>query len=867
MTQRFSHGLRATLLILATGILATAISTTATAKSTARTNKKMQQAAASAVIARFGEATSATLPAMTFDLSLPRVNGCDQYEIGVDNGGIIHIKASGAVAACHAFYDYVRRHGYGICSWSGSRLSLPASLPQEESRKVVSPFIHHNYFNVVTYGYTLPYWGWSEWEKELDWMALHGVDMPLALVANEAISARVWKKLGLTEEEIQGYFVGPAHLPWMRMGNISGIDSPMPASWHADQIALQHKILDRMRSLGMKPICPGFAGFLPPQIKRIFPEAHLVQTSWDAFHSWMMMADDPLFSKIGQMFIEEWEKEFGKCEYYIADSFNEMSVPFPPKGSKERYDKLAYYGRTVYEGIHKANPDAVWVMQGWMLGMSRKIWDKESFAALVRDVPDDKMLILDMAEDYNYIFWHNGSNFDFYNGFEGKQWIFSTIPNMGGKTPLTGILEFYANGARLDALHSPNRGNLVGYGTEPEGTENNEVVYELICDAGWKADSISLMDWLHNYTVCRYGKTCDRLNDYWQEITQSAYGSFIDWPHYLWQLHPGSHERGTAPIDSLFLHALEQFAAAAPQMQDSPLFATDLTEMAAHYASAKMEILMQSVRNSIMWNDGEKIDSLIELLNRIAESTDQVLSTHPTLNMQRWIDLAKAHATTPDEAAYYERNAKRIVTVWGPPVNDYAARIWSGLIRDFYLPRLNNYLQSLRSGVPFDCDKWELNWVENSKGLSPVSEPADKVQAALELFDLAKRVPYKPVTAANTAKFCQWTPGMMSLDWTTVEWSVPAAELKGLRGFIFRWTHGPEKLEISKVELLQDGNVIATNQHNGETGIVNIKNDYPLSLPNAATEMLNMQKDAVLRATVRTTGHCQSYGDVIIVHK
>ncbi len=56
---------------------------------------------------------------------------------------------------------------------------------------------------------------------------LHGVNMPLALVGYEAILARVWKKMGLTDEEINSYFVGPAHLPWMRMGNISGVDGPL----------------------------------------------------------------------------------------------------------------------------------------------------------------------------------------------------------------------------------------------------------------------------------------------------------------------------------------------------------------------------------------------------------------------------------------------------------------------------------------------------------------------------------------------------------------------------------------------------------------------------------------------------------------
>ena len=281
-------------------------------------------------------------------VSLDKNDGHDVYETTVTDGRL-NVKASSGVAACRGFYDFVKNNGAGIASWTGNRLDWPAKLADSETVSVTSPFKHHYYFNVVTFGYTTPYWDWARWEREIDWMALHGIDMPLALVANEAITARVWKKLGLTDEEIAAYFVGPAHFPWMRMGNISSIDGPLPAEWHEGQIELQHKILDRMKSLGMKPICPAFAGFVPQGIKRLYPDVELFETSWlgGVSKNWMVSPDSPLFQKIGRMFIEEWEKEFGKNDYYIADSFNEMDIPFPPKGTKERYDMLANYGDEV----------------------------------------------------------------------------------------------------------------------------------------------------------------------------------------------------------------------------------------------------------------------------------------------------------------------------------------------------------------------------------------------------------------------------------------------------------------------------------------------------------------------------------------
>ena len=56
-----------------------------------------------------------------------------------------------------------------------------------------------------------------------------------------------------------------------RMGNLRGFGGPLPSSWIQNQLALQHNILNRMRSLGMIPVLPGFAGHVPSAITKIYP--------------------------------------------------------------------------------------------------------------------------------------------------------------------------------------------------------------------------------------------------------------------------------------------------------------------------------------------------------------------------------------------------------------------------------------------------------------------------------------------------------------------------------------------------------------------------------------------------------------------
>lgn len=701
-------------------------------------NKKLTKAqieTAYQVINRFTGNNNVVLKALKTDGG----NGAFSQEV---NRGRLTVKGNTPVALCHGFYDWVRNNEYGINSWTGNRCDIPQSISSSKTRNITSPFLHHYYFNVVTFGYTMPYWDWNRWEKEIDWMALHGIDMPLALVANEAISYRVFKKLGLTDKEIGNFFSGPAHLPWLRMGNLSHIDGPLTQEWQNSQIKLQHQILSRMRSLGMSPICPGFAGFVPKEIKRLYPNVNLSEMSWhgDVFHNWMLSPEDTLFHKIGVMFIKEWEKEFGKCDYYLADSFNEMKIPFPPKDDPKRYSMLASYGKTVYNSIHDGDPDAVWVMQGWMFGYQRDIWDEKTLGALVSKVPDDKLLLLDLAVDYNKCFWGGKFNWDYYKGFFGKKWVYSVIPNMGGKSAMTGLLSFYANG-QLEALHSPNKGNLVAFGMAPEGIENNEVIYELLSDAGWSDKNIDLDAWLENYSKCRYDSCPSEIKTYWSEMQKSVYGTFSAHPRFNWHFRPGLVKHGdVSGVNQHFYNGVEQLRNIAPGMRGNKFFEYDFSELAAFYAGCKVETLACRIDTAYQKGDTLMADSLETIFCDLMKGMDNVLYKHPVKDMQRWIDYARSYGEDKEMSDKYEVNARRILTIWGPPVDDYCSRIWSGLMRDYYLPRWQHYFEQMKTGRKFDFATWERKWVEETKGLSKVTPSADKIGSAILLIDEASKV-------------------------------------------------------------------------------------------------------------------------------
>ncbi len=60
----------------------------------------------------------------------------------------------------------------------------------------VYPFYTYNcrfryYQNVCTVSYTFAWWNWTQWEQEIDWMAMNGINFPLAFNGQEAIWQRV----------------------------------------------------------------------------------------------------------------------------------------------------------------------------------------------------------------------------------------------------------------------------------------------------------------------------------------------------------------------------------------------------------------------------------------------------------------------------------------------------------------------------------------------------------------------------------------------------------------------------------------------------------------------------------------------------
>ena len=61
-------------------------------------------------------------------------------------------------------------------------VELPVEFPTPSKTIHKEALVRDRFFlNYCTYGYTMPWWKWPQWEWFIDWMALNGINMPLAI--------------------------------------------------------------------------------------------------------------------------------------------------------------------------------------------------------------------------------------------------------------------------------------------------------------------------------------------------------------------------------------------------------------------------------------------------------------------------------------------------------------------------------------------------------------------------------------------------------------------------------------------------------------------------------------------------------------
>lgn len=666
----------------------------------------------------------------------------DFFELD-QKGNKVVIRGNNYVNIATGLNWYLKYYAGIHLSWNGMTAQLPESLPKVSTpvRKETNLSLRYD-FNYCTYSYTMAFWDWNRWEKEIDWMALHGINLPLAVVGQECVWKNMLTKLGYTKEEINKFIAGPAFLAWWAMNNLEGWGGPNPDSWYTQQEALQKKILKRMREYGIEPVFPGYSGMVPHDANKKLGLNVTEPALWNGFtRPAFLLPTDARFNEIASLYYKELEKLFGKANYYSMDPFHELK----DAGSVD-FDAA---GKAVLKAMKQANPKATWVIQGWT---------ENPRPEMIKNLNNGDILILDLFSECRPM-WGIPSIWKREKGYEQHNWLFCMIENFGGNVGLHGRMDQLLNNFYL-TKNNPLAAHLKGIGLTMEGSENNPVMFELMCELPWRPEKFTKEEWLKGYIKARYGTYDETVAKAWDILANGIYNCPF-----------GNNQQGTH--ESIFCGrpSLNNFQASSWSKMENyydPTTTEDaarlMLEVADKYKGNNnfeydlIDIVRQSLsdRGRIVYNqtvaDFKSFDKKSfaahsqEFLN-ILLAQDQLLATRSEFRVGRWIEQARSLGTTPEEKDLYEWNARVQITTWGDRVcandgglRDYAHKEWNGILKDFYYKRWAAYWQTLQDvldGKPMvelDYYAMEEPWTL-AHNPYPAKGEGDCITVAKEVFN------------------------------------------------------------------------------------------------------------------------------------
>ncbi|CAF4125837.1 unnamed protein product, partial [Rotaria sordida] len=346
------------------------------------------------------DAPAANLFQVSIKASLA-INDKDVFELsnGSTSGSIL-ISASTGVAAAWAFNYYLKYIVNSSVYWSGKniRISNSTLFPIAKPIRIIANDLYRWYGNPCTFSYSAAFWNFSRWEKEIDWMAMNGINLVYATTGIEYIYNKVFLQMGFPQSELDDYFTGPAFLAWSRMGNLQKHGGPLSNNWHQSQFQLAKQIIQRMTDIGIIPVLPAFTGFMPRTAPLRFPSAIFHYSSdWVGFgcnESCLSYLDptDPFFQKVGIELLNETINMLNlTSHYYSCDLFNEMTPPISD------LEYLADVNAGIFQVMQTVDPNAVWIMQAWLFLSS--FWTLDRVRSYLSKVPIGRLILLDLYSE------------------------------------------------------------------------------------------------------------------------------------------------------------------------------------------------------------------------------------------------------------------------------------------------------------------------------------------------------------------------------------------------------------------------------------------------------------------------------------
>lgn len=668
----------------------------------------------------------------------------DFFEITSKDGKPL-IRGNNYVSIASGINWYLK-YSVGVhLTWNSMHASLPATLPLvQEVKRHETDIKHRYYLNYCTLSYSMAFWDWKRWEQELDWMALHGINICLDIVGTDVVWRNVLLKLGYTKDEANQFIAGPAFQAWWLMNNLEGWGGPNSDNWYQQRERLQKQIMKRMKELGINVCLPGYSGMVPHDAKQRLGLDVADPGKWNDYkRPAFLQPTSKRFAEIASIYYKEQQRLYGKADFYSMDPFHE--------GGNAGGVDLRKAGEAIMGAMKAVNPNAVWVVQAW---------GACPYPAMIKHLNNGDMLVLDLYSENRPQWGDPESTWYRKEGFNGHDWAFCMLLNFGGNVGMFGKLQHVVD-EYYKARQSKFVSTMKGVGLTMEGIENNPVMYELVSELPWRDAKFSWKEWLHDYVEARYGNINNaKVHDAWQLLARSVYGAGAK------IVEQGCHESVLCARPALDVYQvsswseMEEFynpddviraarlmVEASHEVKVNDNFRYDLVDVTRQAIAEQARYVYDEIVAAYKAKDRKMFDYTTKRFLDILLQQDCLLSSMPDFMVGRWLRSARNMGLNEQERNHYEWNARVQITTWGNRsaaeyggLREYAHKEWNGVLADFYYPRWKAYFEALAAtldGKPMKQldfyamdEKWTLQ-----HNVYPYEAQGDAVDYAKTAFD------------------------------------------------------------------------------------------------------------------------------------
>ncbi|CAM5633466.1 alpha-N-acetylglucosaminidase [Streptomyces tanashiensis] len=621
--------------------------------------------------------------------------------------GAIQVRGTSPATLLTGVGWYLERVAGVDVGWPGDSLGrLPATLPAVSGTITRAANVPHRYaLNDTDEGYSGAYRDFASYQRDIDLMALHGVNEVFVPTGAEYPYYEALQGFGYDAAELRAWIPGPAHQAWWLLQNMSAFGGPVSERLIQERAALGSRIAGHLRALGMTPVLPGFFGTVPPGFAARNPGAVTVpQGKWVGFArpDWLDPTG-PVFGELAAAYYRVQRQRFGDSDMFKMDLLHEGGTPGPVDVTRA--------AEAVQRALDSAHPGATWVMLGWQNNPS---------AALLNGVARDRVLIVDGLSD-------RYEGLDREKQWGGAPYAFGSIANFGGHTSLganTGVW-----GDRFRAWLTRSDSALRGIAYLPEATGGNPAAFDLFTELAWQPDPVDHRAWFAAYAARRYGGEDPHAAAAWEQLRLGPYsgasGTWSEPQDSLFTARPSLTANKAARWSPTAMRydagtverALAELLEVAPALRTSDAYRFDVVDVARQALTNRGRVLLPRIKSAYEAKDLQGFRALVREWNADEELLGRLVASDRRLLLGPWLADARSWGADPEERDRLEYDARSILTTWadrGPSdtagLHDYANREWAGLVQDVYAPRWAAYFASLDTALVRGTAPVAIDW-------------------------------------------------------------------------------------------------------------------------------------------------------------